>query len=121
MGFYHNHAIVLKQSVMSVDFVFDPTLDNITKGLCREYWSYSSPDNYIEHVEILCQSYGISHALLFNTLAKCQTYLEDVRCDFCGRPYELDVLADIPYARSLRSWFCEGCISFSRGQITVSR
>jgi len=121
MGFYHNHAIVLKQSVTSVDFVFDPTLNEITTDLCRDYWSYSSPNNYIAHVEILCQSYGISYSLLFRTLSKCQAYLDDVHCEYCGRPYQLDVLADIPYARSLRSWFCEGCISFSGGQITVSR
>ena len=106
---------------MSISFVFDPTLNEAVKDFCREYWSYNSPDNYLAHVEILCQSYGISYFLLFSTLTKCQAYLDNVRCDFCGRPYELDVLADIPYARSLRSWFCEGCISFSRGQITVSR
>ena len=106
---------------MSVNLVFDPTLNEVIKDFCREYWSYSSPNNYIAHVEILCQSYGISYSLLFSTLAKCQAYLDDVHCDFCGRPYKLDVPADIPHARGLDFWFCEGCISFSGGQITVGR
>ncbi|WP_201583385.1 hypothetical protein [Psychrobacter jeotgali] len=104
---------------MSLIFVFDPVLNDIVKDVCREYWLYSSPNNYIAHVETLCQSYGISHSVLFSTLAKCQVYLDDIHCEYCGHPYELDVPADIPYARRLESWLCEGCIIFSGGQINV--
>ncbi|GAF55578.1 hypothetical protein JCM18901_1231 [Psychrobacter sp. JCM 18901] len=58
---------------------------------------------------------------LFATLAKCQVYLDDVHCEYCGRPYQLDVPADVPYARRLDFWFCDGCISFSGGQLVLGR
>lgn len=106
---------------MSVNFVFDLALDNRAKRLCHEYWSYISPNDYIAHLELLCYDNNIEIDELFTTLAKCQVYLDDVHCEYCGLPYQLDVPADIPHARKLNSWFCEGCISFSGGQLIVDR
>ena len=106
---------------MSVNFVFDSNLDDEAKRLCHEYWSYLSPNDYINHLKILCYDYNIRSDELFATLAKCQVYLDDIHCEYCGRPYHLDVPADIPHARQQKSWFCDGCISFSGGQLTVSR
>ena len=83
--------------------------------------SYLSPNDYINHLKILCYDYNIRSEELFATLAKCQVYLDDIHCEYCGRPYQLDVPADIPHARQHKSWFCDGCISFSGGQLTVSR
>ena len=110
-----------EENIMSVNFVFDSSLDDVAKRLCYEYWSYLSPNDYINHLKILCYDYNIRSDELFATLAKCQVYLGDIHCEYCGRPYQLDVPADIPHARQHKSWFCDGCISFSGGQLTVSR
>ena len=110
-----------EENIMSVNFVFDSSLDDVAKRLCYQYWSYVSPNDYIAHLKILCYDYNIRSEELFATLAKCQVYLDDIHCEYCGRPYQLDVPADIPHARQHKSWFCDGCISFSGGQLTVSR
>jgi hypothetical protein len=106
-----------KENVMSLNFVFDSALDDTAKRLCYEYWSYASPSDYIAHLELLCYDHNTEINALFTALAECQVYLDDVHCEYCGRPYQLDVPADVPYARRLNSWFCEGCISFSGGQL----
>jgi hypothetical protein len=110
-----------KEGIMSMNFVFDSAFDDTAKRLCHEYWSYVSPSDYIAHLELLCYEHNTETDVLFATLAKCQVYLDDVHCEYCGRPYQLDVPADIPHARRLNSWFCEGCISFSGGQLIVDR
>lgn len=100
---------------MSVKVVFDSALKDTRKRLCHEYWSYAPPNDYIAHLKILCYDHNMKSDELFTTLAKCQAYLDDIHCEYCGRPYQLDVPADISYARKLNSWFCGGCISFSDG------
>lgn len=110
-----------KEDIMSMNFVFDLALEDTAKHLCHAYWSYVSPNDYIAHLKILCYNHDMELDALFATLAKCQVYLDDIHCEYCGRPYQLDVPADVPYARRLNSWFCDGCISFSGGQLTVSR
>jgi len=110
-----------KEDTMSLNFVFDSDLDDMAKRLCYEYWSYLSPDDYIAHIKTLCQNYNINYYLLFKVINKFQAYLDDVHCEYCGLPYQLDVPADIPYARQRNSWFCNGCISFSGGQLNTSR
>lgn len=89
--------------------------------MCHEYWSYVSPNDYIAHLELLCYDHNVKIDKLFATLAKCQVYLDDIHCEYCGLPYQVDVPADILYAGKLNSWFCEGCISFSGGQLIVDR
>ena len=110
-----------KENIMSMNFVFDLALEGTEKRLCHEYWSYMSPGNYIAHLELLCYDHNMKLDKLFTTLTKCQVYLDDVHCEYCGRPYQLDVPADGPYARRLKSWFCDGCISFSGGQLVLGR
>ena len=106
---------------MSLNFVFDLAFDDTKKRLYHEYWYYVSPSDYIAHLKLLCYEHNTETDVLFATLAKCQVYLDDVHCEYCGRPYQLDVPADVPYARRLNSWFCDGCISFSGGQLIVDR
>ena len=110
-----------KEDVMSMNFVFDLALGGAEKRLCHEYWSYVAPSNYIAHLELLCYEHNMEFDELFATLAQCQVYLDDIYCEYCGRPYQLDVPADVPYAMKLNSWFYDGCISFSGGQLIVGR
>ena len=121
MNFYPKLAMGTKVDIMSINFVFDSALNNRARRLCHEYWSYVSPNDYIAHLELLCYDHNMKLDKLFATLTKCQVYLDDVHCEYCGRPYQLDVPADGPYARRLKSWFCDGCISFSGGQLVLGR
>ena len=121
MNFYPKLAMGTKVDIMSINFVFDSALNNRARRLCHEYWSYVSPNDYIAHLELLCYDHNVKIDKLFATLAKCQVYLDDIHCEYCGLPYQVDVPADILYAGKLNSWFCEGCISFSGGQLIVGR
>lgn len=121
MNFYPKLAMGTKVDIMSINFVFDSALNNRARRLCHEYWSYVSPNDYIAHLELLCYDHNVKIDKLFATLAKCQVYLDDIHCEYYGLPYQVDVPADILYARKLNSWFCEGCISFSGGQLIVDR
>ena len=121
MSYYRSLAMRTEGNTMSINFVFDLALGDAEKRLCHAYWSYVSPSNYIAHLELLCYDHNMKLDKLFATLTKCQVYLDDVHCEYCGRPYQLDVPADGPYARRLKSWFCDGCISFSGGQLVLGR
>ncbi|WP_250162859.1 hypothetical protein [Psychrobacter sp. WY6] len=106
---------------MSVKFFFDSNVDDAAKLLCHEYWSYVSPSNYIRHLNKLCYDYDVSPKDLFTNLAKCQAYLDEIHCEYCGLGYRLDVPADISYIKKQEFWFCDGCINFSGGQLIVGR
>lgn len=106
---------------MSLKLIFSPKLTQSDIQLCEDYWAYKHDGQYVEHIEILCRQYRVDYHALFSVLAGCQTYLDDVHCEYCGRPYQLDVPADIPHIRKQPSWFCDSCISFSGGQLTVGR
>lgn len=106
---------------MSLKLVFSPRLAQSAINLCEDYWAYRHDGRYIEHIEMLCRRYGADYHTLFGMLVECQAYLDDVHCEYCGRPYQLDVPADIPYIKKQPFWFCNSCISFSGGQLTVGR
>lgn len=106
---------------MSLKLIFSANADQSDIQLCEDYWAYGNDGRYVEHIEVLCRRYYIDYHILFGVLAECQAYLDDVHCEYCGRSYQLDVPADIPYVRKQSSWFCESCIGFSGGQLTVGR
>ncbi len=106
---------------MSLKLIFNPNSDQSDIQLCEDYWGYGHDGRYLEHIEVLCRRYYIDYHILFGTLAECQVYLDDLHCEYCGRPYQPDVPADVLYIRKQPSWFCESCISFSRGEIVVGR
>ena len=122
MSYCRSMAVTANQeSAISVKIVFDSNADDPAKRLCHEYWSYISPNNYISHLKRLCYDYDISPNELFDNLKKCQAYSDEIHCEYCGITYRLDVPADIPYIQKQQFWFCDGCISFSRGQLIVGR
>ncbi|WP_274904491.1 hypothetical protein [Psychrobacter sp. DAB_AL62B] len=44
---------------------------------------------------------------MFETIAQCYAYLDDVVCEYCGYSYQIEVPADIPYMHAKDSWLCE--------------
>ena len=90
---------------MSLKLIFSANADRSDIQLCEDYWAYGHDGRYVEYIEILCRQYHIDYHILFGILAECQAYLDDVHCEYCGRPYQLDVPADIPYIRKQSSWF----------------
>lgn len=106
---------------MSLKLVFSPRLVRSDINLCEAYWAYRQNGHYLEHIKTLCKHYAVDYHTLYAVLSECQAYLGDVNCEYCGRPYQPDVPADIPYIQKQSSWFCESCISFSGGQLVIGR
>jgi hypothetical protein len=106
---------------MTLKMTFSPNSVQSDIQLCEDYWAYEQDGRYLEHIEVLCRRYYIDYHILFGILAECQVYLVDVHCEYCRRPYQPDVPADVPYIKKQSSWFCEECINFSRGEIIVGR
>ena len=94
---------------MSVKLKPNMTQNAYDIRICEDYWAFSNQGGYIKHVNTLCEKYNISSQLLFETIAQCYAYLDDVRCEYCCTVCPLEVPADIPYMRSKDSWCCEIC------------
>ncbi len=85
------------------------TQNAIDLKLCEDYWAYDNDGGYVKHVKALCEKYEISASILFETIAQCYSYLDDVVCECCGSACPIEVPADIPYMRAKDSWFCAIC------------
>ncbi len=77
--------------------------------ICEDYWAYDNQSGFIKHVKALCEKYEISAQVLFETIAQCYAYLDDVICEYCGYACPIEVPADIPYMRAKDSWLCAIC------------
>lgn len=106
---------------MSLKLIYSPMTCEAVKQLCQDYWSFDNNGGYIAYVKKLCQEYKVSPNELFVAISTCHVYIDDVRCQYCGSCCPIEVPADIPYMRSKSAWFCEACISFSRGQVLVGK
>lgn len=110
-----------KEITMSLKLVFSPVLNPAAVQMCKDYWSFANQGGYIRHVKALCKHYNVSEHFLFEILLHCRVYLNDVCCDSCGRPCQIEVPADIPYMRSQTYWLCEACERFSRGKAIIAK
>lgn len=109
MDYYHKLNIGTEENIMSVKLQPSMTQNARDLRVCADYWAYDNDNDYIEHVEAVCQKYSISSYVLFEMIGQCFAYLDDVLCEYCGYVCPLEVLADIPYMRSKQSWCCEVC------------
>lgn len=97
---------------MSVQLQPNMTQNAHDLKICEDYWAYLNVggyDNYIQHIDRLCQKYEISSEVLHETVAQCYAWLDDVCCEFCGTACHVEVPADIPYMRAKDSYFCAVC------------
>ena len=103
---------------MNLKLVFDSILNFTHREICQDYWSYQFDGNYkgyIEHIDSICFKYKINCIELFGILCKCEVYLNDVRCAYCGSASKVTVPADIPYLYQQKNWYCNLCACFSGG------
>lgn len=77
--------------------------------ICVDYWAYDHKEDYLEHVQMLCQKYRINSNLLFETIAQCYACLDDVLCEYCTSACPVEMPADILYMRAQDSWCCMVC------------
>ena len=98
---------------MSVKLVFGPLFTNAAKHICVDYWSYDDNEDYLQHVEAVCQKHNISSGVLFELISLCYACIDDVRCESCRVYCHIEVPADIPKWQSQSSWICGPCVNSS--------
>ena len=98
-----------EESIMSVKLQPNMTQSPYDIKICKDYWAYNNQSGFVEHVKELCKKYEVSPQILFETVAQCYAYLDDVVCEYCGYPCPIEVPADIPYMRAKVSWLCAIC------------
>jgi len=101
--------MAFKESIMSVQLEPNMTQNARDLKICSDYWAYDHRSDFIGHVEGVCRKYDISSHILFDTVAQCFAYLDDVQCVYCGYVCPLEVPADIAIMRAKDSWCCEVC------------
>lgn len=109
---------------MCLKLVFEPSLGQRERSICEAYWEYEYNGelfSYVQHIQQVCDNYGISYEYLFQVLSSCQAYLLNIKCEYCGQPTCLDVPADIPYMSQQNNWFCDVCICFSGGRVYIDK
>lgn len=94
---------------MSIKLEWSMTQNAWDRRVCEDYWAYDNQDDFIEHVSTVCNKYGISSHVLFETISQCYACLNDVCCEYCGSACPIEVPADISYMRAKDHWFCAVC------------
>lgn len=96
---------------MSIKLAFGPMFTNAAKHICIDYWSYNIKNDYIEHVEAVCQKHKVISNVLFEMISQCYACLDDVRCHSCGGYRPIEVPGDIPKAQAQSNWTCGPCVN----------
>jgi len=110
MSYYRTLATAAtEENMMSVKLQPNMTQSTYDIKICEDYWVYDNKSGFIKHVKELCKKYEVSPQVLFETVAQCYAYLDDVVCEYCGYACPIEVPADIPYMRAKDNWLCTIC------------
>lgn len=110
MSYYR--TLIMKateENIMSVKLQPNMTHSPYDIKICEDYWAYDNQSGFIKHVKTLCEKYEVNPQVLFETVAQCYAYLDDVVCEYCGYACPIEVPADIRYMRAKDSWLCAIC------------
>lgn len=94
---------------MSIKLEWSMTQNAWDRRVCEDYWTYDNQGDFFEHVSTVCNKYGISSHVLFETISQYYVCLDDVCCEYCGSACPIEVPADIAYMRAKDDWFCAVC------------
>ena len=104
---------------MRIHLVTNSMLNGRSLQMCQDYWR---PSQYMQltpyesalkqHIYYICQHYQVSYEELYHKLSLIKAYALDIRCECCGKMYELENPCDLPNPTSLIGWRCTECTLF---------
>ena len=110
---------------MRVRLLTNNMLNGYSLKMCQDYWQpFNYPNQHpfsLEwHIKHICHHYDVTSEELITRLSMVKAYDSYIRCDTCGKMYELNNPCKLPNPDDFISWQFEDCkIFMQRGVINL--